>query len=110
MEDESVRDTHQHLNGKKIHGLDVFTSKGGATADCPGAFGVAGEDINCRCFLKYSFMLRSEFLVQGGVIPDAVLRKEAELQLTSGGDGGILRICTAYDNGRCKNCRKHRNF
>ena len=68
MEDESVRDTHRHLNGKKIHALDVFHS-GGASADCPGAFGVAGEDINCRCFLAYSFMLRSEFLAQGGTIP-----------------------------------------
>lgn len=91
MEDESVRDTHQHLNGKKIHGLDVFTSKGGATADCPGAFGIAAEDINCRCFLKYSFMAREEFLAQGGVIPDSVLQIEAELQLTSGGDGGIIK-------------------
>lgn len=76
MEDESVRDTHQHLNGKKIHALDQFTSKSGAKASCPGGFGVAKEDINCRCFLSYSFMSRAEFLAQGGVIPDAVLEKE----------------------------------
>lgn len=75
MEDESVRDTHQHLNGKKIHALDVFESHG-AKAGCPGAFGVAEEDINCRCFLAYSFMLRSEFLAQGGVIPGSILQKE----------------------------------
>ncbi len=77
MKDESVRDTHQHLNSKKIHALDTFTSKSGAKATCPGAFGVAAEDINCRCFLNYSFMSRAEFLAQGGVIPDAVLKNEA---------------------------------
>ena len=80
MEDDSVRDTHRHLNGKKIHALDVFHS-GGAAADCPGGFGVAGEEINCRCFLKYSFMLRSEFLAQGGVIPGAA-KEHAELEQT----------------------------
>lgn len=77
MEDESVRDTHHNLNGKKIHALDMFESHG-AKAGCPGAFGVAEEDINCRCFLAYSFMLRSEFLAQGGVIPGSILKKEAE--------------------------------
>ncbi len=89
MEDESVRSTHQHLNGKKIHALDVFESHG-AKADCPGAFGKASEDINCRCFLMYSFMSRDEFIAQGGVIPDSVLKKEKELGLTSDGDGGII--------------------
>ncbi len=72
MADESVRDTHQHLNGKTIHAQDKFHSKDGAVADCPGGFGVAGEDINCRCFLKYAFVLKSEFLAQGGVIPEEI--------------------------------------
>lgn len=85
MEDESVRSTHQHLNGKKIHALDVFESHG-AKADCPGSFGIAKEDINCRCFLMYSFMSRDEFIAQGGVIPDSVLQKEKELGLTSVGE------------------------
>ena len=35
MEDESVRNTHRHLNGKVVHAMDVFHSKG-RTADCPG--------------------------------------------------------------------------
>lgn len=89
MEDESVRSTHQHLNGKKLHSLDMFESSG-AKADCPGSFGVAKEDINCRCFLMYSFMSRDEFIAQGGVIPDSVLQKEKEQGLTSDGDGGII--------------------
>lgn len=89
MEDESVRNTHRHLNGKVIHALDVFHSKG-RTADCPCAFGVPEEDIHCRCFLAYRFMKREEFLAQGGVIPDSVLQKEAELRLTSDEESGII--------------------
>ncbi|MGN1224361.1 MAG: phage minor head protein [Ruminococcus sp.] len=89
MEDESVRDTHRHLNGKVIHVLDVFHSKG-RTADCPCAFGVPEEDIHCRCFLAYRFMKREEFLAQGGVIPDSVLQKEAELRLTSDEESSII--------------------
>lgn len=89
-EDESVRSTHQHLNGKKLHSLDMFESSG-AKADCPGSFGKASEDINCRCFLMYSFMSRDEFIAQGGVIPDSVLQKEKELGLTSDGEGGIIK-------------------
>lgn len=89
MEDESVRDTHRHLNGKVIHALDVFHSKG-RTADCPCAFGVPEEDIHCRCFLAYRFMKLEEFLAQGGVIPDSVLQKEAELRLTSDEESGII--------------------
>lgn len=102
-EDESVRSTHQHLNGKKLHSLDMFESSG-AKADCPGSFGVAKEDINCRCFLMYSFMTRDEFIAQGGVIPDSVLQKEKELGLTSDGEDGIIESdketsFRMFDNG-----------
>lgn len=103
MEDESVRSTHQHLNGKKLHSLDMFELSG-AKADCPGSFGIAKEDINCRCFLMYSFMTRDEFIAQGGVIPDSVLQKENEQGLTSDGDGGIIESdketsFRMFDNG-----------
>lgn len=93
MEDESVRDTHNHLNGKKIHVQDEFESKG-RKAKCPCGFGVPEEDINCRCFLAYEFMSREEFLKQGGVIPDEILEKEKELlkdNLTSGTKDGIIK-------------------
>ena len=92
MEDESVRNTHNHLNGKKIHVQDEFESKG-RKAKCPCGFGVPEEDINCRCFLAYEFMSREEFLKQGGVIPDEILAKEKELlkdNLTSEYENDII--------------------
>ena len=98
MEDESVRNTHRHLNGKVVHAMDVFHSKG-RTADCPGDFGAPEEDINCRCFLAYRFMKREDFLKQGGVIPDSVLQKEAELRLTSDEEDGIIESQKDSTNG-----------
>jgi hypothetical protein len=92
MEDELVRSTHSHLNGKIIHVLDSFES-GGAKAKCPGTFGVAAEDINCRCFLDYSFVDRDEFIAQGGVIPDEILGKEVDIS----GESGIIKAITVSD-------------
>lgn len=83
MEDESVRDTHRHLNGKVIHVKDKFVSKSGRKADCPGDFGDPSEDINCRCFLAYRFLTREEFLAQGGKLPE-------NSGLTDGENGGII--------------------
>lgn len=42
------RDTHIELNGQ-VRGIDEPFSVGGKTAMRPGAFGIAEEDINCRC-------------------------------------------------------------
>lgn len=47
--DNSTRDTHRHLDGQTIGVDDLFQSKSGRTAPAPKKFGVAEEDINCRC-------------------------------------------------------------
>ncbi len=108
--DGDVRDTHRHLNGKTVHALEQFESKSGAKADCPGHFGVAEEDINCRCILVYSIMSEEEFVAQGGTLPKKSSKKEGQLQLITESDGtfrikktdsdltsthqsGILRAC-----------------
>lgn len=46
--DLKTRDTHRHLDGQKADDEGLFHSKG-LTAEGPGLFGVAEEDINCRC-------------------------------------------------------------
>lgn len=85
--DGDVRDTHRHLNGKTVHALEQFESKSGAKADCPGHFGVAEEDINCRCILVYSIMSEEEFVAQGGTLPKKSPKKEGQLQLITESDG-----------------------
>lgn len=46
--DERVRDTHRRLSGVKKRNDEYFEASGGR-ALVPGGFGIAREDINCRC-------------------------------------------------------------
>lgn len=47
--DGEARDTHIDLHGQVRGVSEPFTSSGGGTAQHPGGFGIAEEDINCRC-------------------------------------------------------------
>lgn len=53
VRDEKVRDTHIHLDGVQVKFDEDFESRSGATASRPGEFGVASEDVNCRCWVSY---------------------------------------------------------
>lgn len=71
MRDERVRPAHRYktkkgwrsgkpgkYDHKSMEGITIpvdedFTLPSGATASAPGQSGVAGEDINCRCYLSY---------------------------------------------------------
>lgn len=44
---------HQKMEGVQVPINDEFTLPSGAKTQAPGKSGVAGEDINCRCFLSY---------------------------------------------------------
>jgi len=47
--DGSTRDTHSGLDGQRVGVEAKFRSSSGGEAKHPGAFGIAHEDINCRC-------------------------------------------------------------
>ena len=53
--DNETRDTHADMDGQAVPVYNedgepgFFTSPEGFTAEYPGGFGVASEDINCRC-------------------------------------------------------------
>lgn len=47
--DSKTRKSHQHLDGQTVEVDEPFVSRGGRKAMSPGKFGVAEEDINCRC-------------------------------------------------------------
>ena len=54
MRDLRVRDTHDYLEGVTVPlEAEFYTYKGNKTY-YPGQFGVAEEDVNCRCWLTYS--------------------------------------------------------
>lgn len=49
VQDDQTRETHASMDGQKVKINDTFTSPSGATSQGPGMFGIAEEDINCRC-------------------------------------------------------------
>ena len=53
QEDEKVRDTHWYLDGLEVKIDDYFYTLSGDRAMHPLGFGIASEDVNCRCFLEY---------------------------------------------------------
>lgn len=87
MQDERVRPqkqkrkkyNHVKMDGVTIPQNELFKLPSGATCKAPSQTGVAGEDINCRCYLSYDLVLASELTkVQDGkkTIEEAVQATE----------------------------------
>lgn len=49
MNDEKVRDTHWHIDGMEVDFDKKFYTFDGDSARYPGDFGLAQNNINCRC-------------------------------------------------------------
>jgi SPP1 gp7 family putative phage head morphogenesis protein len=54
-QDDAVRDTHSAMDTQVVGIDETFVSPSGAHAMHPGDFGVAEEDINCRCGVLSKF-------------------------------------------------------
>ena len=48
-QDSATRETHSEMDGQTVSVDGAFRSSSGAEAEYPGGFGVAEEDIGCRC-------------------------------------------------------------
>lgn len=55
MGDPKVRDSHFYLDGVKVGIEDEFYTYNGHHTMYPSQFGVAEEDVNCRCWVTYSY-------------------------------------------------------
>lgn len=53
MGDEAVRESHEAMEGVRVRFDEPFILPSGVSAMYPKASGVAGEDINCRCYVEY---------------------------------------------------------
>ena len=53
MMDDKVRDTHDYLLGVKVGIEDDFITFDGDRAQAPGMFGMAENNVNCRCELVF---------------------------------------------------------
>uniref|UniRef100_UPI004056E100 hypothetical protein n=1 Tax=Acetatifactor sp. TaxID=1872090 RepID=UPI004056E100 len=65
---------HVQMDGVTIPQDELFELPSGATCMCPGQTGVAGEDINCRCYLSYDLKKVSELSSQAA---KSIVDKEA---------------------------------
>lgn len=57
---------HMILDGQTVLADEPFDLKDGNTAMSPGQSGVAGHDINCRCFCSYALMTDGEYFRKTG--------------------------------------------
>ena len=53
-EDDKVRDTHWYIDGLTVGIDEYFYTLDGDRAMRPYGFELASNNINCRCYLKYS--------------------------------------------------------
>ena len=54
MEDDRVRDTHVWLDGVSAPVDGEFYNYKGESTMYPGQWGIAEEDVNCRCWVSYA--------------------------------------------------------
>lgn len=74
---------HMKMEGQIVKANDKFDLGGGVKAAAPGQSGVAGHDINCRCFVEYDLMDAAEFAMAGG--------QNGQKEFTDGGNRGIIK-------------------
>lgn len=55
VKDSRTRPSHRHLDGQSVGLEEYFTLDNGGRALGPRLFGIAGEDINCRCWTVAKF-------------------------------------------------------
>ena len=55
MEDEKVRETHWPLESVKLDLGEKFNTFDGDSAIAPGKFSKASNNVNCRCWLTFSY-------------------------------------------------------
>ncbi len=53
--DNRTRSSHKHLNGQRVELDEMFITRDGKQATGPLQFGIASEDINCRCTTRVVF-------------------------------------------------------
>lgn len=84
--DGQTRPNHRQLDGQ-IRELDEPFEVGGMKVDCPGGFGIASEDCNCRCCV----LQRARWAV----------KNETTYQKWNNETGGFIE-CTGYEDFKQK--------
>ena len=81
---------YQKMEGVQVPINEEFTLPSGAKTQAPGKSGVAGEDINCRCFLSYD------------VVENTIASSEINTRNSARGHASAVEIVGAEINLRQK--------
>lgn len=112
MKDERVRPAkakgrNRKYNHRKMEGITIpmdeeFTLPSGAKTVAPGQSGVAGEDINCRCYLSYKLQKHTDdVIIKKRLIKQLEqLDDEEKAALTDYTGYGAQQVNSAIANGR----------
>lgn len=57
---------HMIMDGQTVLATEPFDLQDGNKADCPGSSGIAGHDINCRCYVSYEMLTDAEYFAKTG--------------------------------------------
>lgn len=73
---------HERMDGQRVKLLETFRAPSGKTAQHPGGFGVAEEDINCRCAGRAIVLDPTKSLdaEQRKAMGDAVLKARVKME------------------------------
>ena len=89
---------HVKMEGQSVPVNEPFQLPSGATAMSPGMSGVAGEDINCRCFVSYEVRKTAKALNDSA--NDAILTLDEEDAIASYTSFESYMLNDALRNGR----------
>lgn len=53
---------HQQMEGQTVLADEQFELSDGNMTDAPGQSGIASQDINCRCFVRYKLVTEEEYM------------------------------------------------
>lgn len=81
---------HMVLEGQTVKIGEKFDLGDGVKADAPGKSGVAGHDINCRCFVTHDWLTEEEY---------AAVKKSVDISE----NGGIIKTSIGLSSGRQNN-------
>ena len=74
---------HMVLEGQTVKIGEKFDLGDGVKADTPGKSGVAGHDINCRCFVTHDWLTAEEYA--------AAVKKQGDKTVDKSAESGIIK-------------------
>ena len=75
---------HMRMEGKIVKTDELFDLGDGVKTTAPGQSGVAGHDINCRCFIEHDWLTAEEYA--------AAVKKQGDKTVDKSAESGIMSV------------------